>query len=137
MLRDRARRTANGGTPLRLSVRFLFGRPFGRRESLETLVRNRLPALDRASVGPGGKPALGTLDGGELLAQIVCQTLVELLLIEIGGQVARIFVPGLRERPFDPLALPGQQLTRPLRIHQATLPIPNQEGPATEGRGRC
>jgi hypothetical protein len=49
-------------------VTFFFDRPFCRRESLETLVRNRLAALDRAAVGAGGKPGLGPLDGSELLA---------------------------------------------------------------------
>jgi SpoVK/Ycf46/Vps4 family AAA+-type ATPase len=50
------------------SVRLLFGRPFGRRESLETLVRDRLAALDRAAVRTVGKTGLGTLDGGEFFA---------------------------------------------------------------------
>jgi hypothetical protein len=49
-------------------VGFLFGGPLGRRESLETLVRNRLAALDREAVGAGGKPGLGALEGGELVA---------------------------------------------------------------------
>jgi hypothetical protein len=35
-------------------ARFLFGRPFGRWEGLETLVRNRLAALDRKAVRTGG-----------------------------------------------------------------------------------
>ena len=47
---------------------FLFGCPLGGRKSFETLVRNRLAALDRKAVGTGGKSCLGTLDGGELLA---------------------------------------------------------------------
>jgi hypothetical protein len=50
------------------SVGFLFGRPLGRRESLEALVRNRLAALDREAGGAGGKPGLGALEGGELVA---------------------------------------------------------------------
>ena len=50
------------------SVRFLFDRPFGRRASLETLVRNRLAALDREAVGTGGQTRLGTLEGSELFA---------------------------------------------------------------------
>jgi len=47
---------------------FLFGRPLGGREGFETLVRNRLSALDREAVCTGGKTGLGTLDGGELVA---------------------------------------------------------------------
>lgn len=53
--------------PIR-SVRFLFYRTFGRRESLEALVRNRLAALDRAAVRTSGETGLGTHDGGELIA---------------------------------------------------------------------
>jgi hypothetical protein len=66
------------------SASFLFDRPFGRGESLETLVRNRLAALDRAAVGTGGTTGLGPLQGGELLAKIVCQTLVALVLVKVG-----------------------------------------------------
>ena len=47
---------------------FFFGRAFGRRASLETVVRDRLAALDREAVRTGGKTGLGTLDGGELFA---------------------------------------------------------------------
>ena len=50
------------------SAGFLLGRPLGRRESLETLVRNRLAAFDREAVGPCGKPGFGALEGGELVA---------------------------------------------------------------------
>src|SRR5439155_9195964 len=116
---------------VRRSAAFLFGRPFGSGERLESLVRNRLAALDRTAIGPGRKAGLGPLDGSELLAQIVCQTLVELVLVEVRGEVGRIFlvrrlagvlVPEVRERPLDPLALSGQQLASPLRIHDATLP---------------
>ena len=49
-------------------ARFLFGRPLGRRASLETLVRNRLAALDREAVRTGAETGLGTLDSGELFA---------------------------------------------------------------------
>jgi hypothetical protein len=49
-------------------VGFLFGRSFGRRKCFETLVRNRLAALDREAVGPGDETGLGPLDRGEILA---------------------------------------------------------------------
>ena len=112
-------------------ARFLFGRPLGCRESLEALVRNRLAALDREAVRAGRKTRLRTLDGGELFPQIVCKTLVELVLVEIGSLVGRIFLvrrlAGVLvhepcERPLDPLAFSGQQFAGPVRIHQATLP---------------
>src|SRR6266566_3641474 len=91
-------------------ARFLFGRPLGGRKSLQTFVRNRLSALDREAVGTGGKAGLGPLDGGELFAQIVRETFVELVLIEVGGQVSRIgyvrrlagvLVREFREKPLD------------------------------------
>jgi hypothetical protein len=49
-------------------VRFFFDRPFSRRASLETVVRNRFAAFDGEAVGTGGKAGLGALDGSELFA---------------------------------------------------------------------
>src|SRR3989442_10129650 len=43
----------------------LFGCQLGRRERLETLVRDRLTALDREPVGPGRETLLGPVHGGE------------------------------------------------------------------------
>ena len=109
---------------------FLFGCPFSRRQSLETPVRNRLAALDRAAVSTGGKAGLGTLDGGEVFAEIICTTLVELVLIEVGRQVGwvllvrrltGVLVPESRKRTLDPVALAGQEFASPLRIHQNTV----------------
>ena len=42
--------------------------PLGGRKSFETLVRNRVAALNRKAIGAGGKSSLGTLDSGELFA---------------------------------------------------------------------
>ncbi len=89
----------------------------GRRDSLETPVGNRLPALDRDAVRSSGKALLGALDGGELVAKIFLQTLVELVLVEIRCQIRRvvlvrrlavILAPKSTQRPLDPHAL-GQQ----------------------------
>jgi hypothetical protein len=110
-----------------------FDRSLGRRESLEALVRDRLSALDRAAVGAGGKTGLGTLDGLELFPEVIRQTFVQLVLIEVGRQVCRIklvrrlagvLVPEFRERPLDPLALSGQQFASALRIHHAAMLLP-------------
>ena len=73
-----------------MSVRFLFDCPLSRGDSFEAFVRNRRAALDREAVGPGGKTRFGTLNRSELLAQVVCLTLVELVLIQLGCLVAWI-----------------------------------------------
>ena len=46
-------------------MRFLFGRPLGRRESLEALVRNRVAALDIKTESDGGKQGLCAHEGGD------------------------------------------------------------------------
>ena len=72
----------------------------GCRDDLEPLVGNRLATLDRQAVGAGGETRLGPLDGGQLLAQIVGKTLVELVLVEIRREVRGIeLVRSLRRRP--------------------------------------
>jgi hypothetical protein len=53
---------------LALSMRLLFDRPLSCGESFEALVRDRLAALDRETVCPGGKPRFGTVDGSEFPA---------------------------------------------------------------------
>src|SRR5438105_2205026 len=94
---------------------FLFGRPLGCRQDLEAPVGNWAAALEREAERPGREALLGTLDRGELCAQVVGQTLVELLLIELGSAVRRV-EEGIRlfaivlalepgERVLDPAAL--------------------------------
>jgi len=89
----------------------------GRRQDFEAFVRNRLAAFDRESVGAVDETLLGSFDGRELLAQVVFQALVELVLVEIGGEVCRIELIGRLavvlacppgERALDPRAL-GRQ----------------------------
>jgi hypothetical protein len=114
---------------LQISVRFFVGRPFGRRESFESRVRNPLAALDRAAVRPVDETGLGTFDGGEFLTEIISEPFVEFVLKEVGclagrivlRRLARVPVPEPRERPLDPQALSGQQFASTLRVHQATL----------------
>jgi hypothetical protein len=72
----------------------LVRRPLRRREGFETLVGNGLSALDRETVGAGGKALLGSVDGCELVAEIVLQPFVELVLVEIGCLIRRIELVG-------------------------------------------
>ena len=106
---------------------FFLGRALGRRERLEALVRDRLPALDREAVRARREPGLGALDGCQLLAEVVGKALVELVLVEVGcdvarplvvGEPARVLVPVPRERLLDPRALGGQKLACPVGIHR-------------------
>ena len=112
-------------------VRFLFlDRPLGRRQSLEALIRDWLAALDGEAVRSGGETRFGALERGKVFTQVLRETLVELVLVEICPlipgivrvrRVSGVLVGALRERTLDPLALGGQQLTCPLRIHRPSL----------------
>src|SRR5580765_4329528 len=112
-------------------VRFLFlDGPLGRRQGLEALVRDRLAALDGEAVRSGGETRLCALERDEVLPKVVRETLVELVLIEIGSlipgivrirRISGVLVGTLRKRTLDPLAFRDQQLTCPLRIHLTTL----------------
>ena len=95
----------------------LVGGALGRRQDLETFVRDRLSALDREAVGSGGKALLGSLDSGKLFAQIVFQAFVELVLVEIGCEICRVELVGRlavvlarapADRTRDPRALSRQ-----------------------------
>ena len=109
---------------------FLFDRPLGGRQGFETLVRNRLAALDREPVRARGEPRLGPLDRCELVAQVVGQALVELFLGELGGEVAgievvrllaRVGVRSSGQRALDTGALGGQEFAGPVGIHGPTV----------------
>jgi hypothetical protein len=112
-------------------VRFLFlDRPLGCRQGLEALIRDRLATFDGEAVGSGGETRFGALERGKVFAQVVRETLVELVLVEVGSlipgivrvrRVSGVLVAALRKRTLDPLALRGQQLTCPLRIHRTSL----------------
>ena len=114
----RGSRLFQRSSALPLRPRALFFRcALGRREDLEAFVGDRLPALDREAVCSGGETLLGSLDGGELFAQVISQTLVELVLVEIGCEICRVELVGRlavvlmrapTERALDPLAL-GRQ----------------------------
>ena len=55
----------------------------GGRHDLEAAVRDRLAAQDGDAVGARRKARLGPLDGGELLAEVVRETAVELVLVQV------------------------------------------------------
>jgi hypothetical protein len=73
-----------------VSVGFFFDCSLSGWDCFEAFVRNCLAALDREAVGSVGKTRFCTLDRSELLAQVVCLTLVELVLIQLGREVAWI-----------------------------------------------
>ena len=112
-------------------VRFLFfDGPLGRGAGLEALIRDRPSAFDGEAVRSGGEARFGALERGKVFAQVVRETLVELVLVEVGSlipgivrvrRVSGVLVAALRKRTLDPLALRGQQLTCPLRIHRTSL----------------
>jgi len=115
----------------------LVGRQLGRRDRLEPLVRDRLPALDREAVRPRREAGLGPLHGGELLTEILREARVELVLVETGGEARGIVevgplvvlvAPEPRERVLDPLALGRQQLTCPIPVHGVSLTAPSPPG---------
>src|SRR5437773_280922 len=121
----------------------LLCRPLGGRQGFETLVRDRLSALDRPAICAGGKALLGPLHRGEPLPQIVCETLVELCHVEICGEVrgielvrllAVVLVPAAGERPLDPLPLGREELARAFVVHRSTL---SRRGSATRASRRA
>src|SRR5205807_1381150 len=100
-------------------------------------------ALDRETVGAGGEACLCALEGSELFAEVVSQTLVELVLVEIGSQVpgidfvrlfAGVSVGESGQRPLDSRTLLRQQLASPLGVHHATLPFASRSQRAGASR---
>src|SRR6476619_1278518 len=72
-------------------VHFLFlDGPLGRRQGLEALIRDRLAAFDGEAVRSGGETRFGALERVKVFAQVLRETLVELVLVEIGS-----LIPGI------------------------------------------
>src|SRR5581483_7125855 len=120
---------------------FLVRRQLGGRDGLEALVGDRLPALDREAVGARGKTPLRSLDGRELFAEVVAQSLVELVLVEVGREVRRIDVVGLlavvlvappAQCALDALALGRQELACAIVVHRRS--VQNRRGNAAGRR---
>ena len=127
-------RTTGGPDPVSvqasLASTFFFSGSLGRRDGLQTLVRDGLAAFDREPVRARGQARLGPLDRGEILAEIVGPSLVELVLVEIGRLVRRILfirqltgvlMPEPGQRALDPRALGGEKFACPIRIHRADV----------------
>src|SRR5581483_612763 len=100
--------------------------PVGRGDGLQALVRDRLAADHRDAVRPLGEARLRTLDGRELLPEVVGPALVELVLVQLGREVAGVLVVGFlagidvtepRERTFDARPLSRQELSCAGRVH--------------------
>lgn len=104
----------------------LCGGPLSGWQGDQPLIRDRFAALDRQPVGTRCQSGLGALEGRELIAQIIRETLVELGL----GQICRLIRCRLiarhgREsgkRCFDPLTLLLEQLVCTFWIHASRLP---------------
>src|SRR5436190_10367655 len=108
------------------SSRFFFGGALGGRDCFQTLIWNRHAALDRNAVCSGRKARLGTLEGSELFAQVVCKPFVELVLVQIGREIHRVLIVRFlarvqmtepRQRSLDSPSLGGQQLAGSLGVH--------------------
>ena len=96
----------------------------------ESFVRNGLSAQDREAVRSRSEPRLRTLDGRELFLEILGKPFVELFLVQVASQVARIdvvrwfgivVVGKVRKGMLDPRALRRKQITRPIGLHGASL----------------
>ena len=81
---------------------------------------------------PAARRSSARSTGGELLAQVLLAALVELVLVEVGREVAGVelvgllavvLVPEAPERPLDAAALRRQELARTIRIHDPQLTL--------------
>ena len=99
-----------------------------RRESLEARVGNWLAALGGESIRPGREPCLGTLKRRELFSEVVGETCVELMLVEVlRASVARfvlfrsrfgILVARTRRRLVNSVPLAREELAGAINIHE-------------------
>jgi hypothetical protein len=109
---------------------FLVHGQLGRRQGLETVVRDRLPALDRKAVRAGSQTLLGALERGQLRTQIVAHPFVQLVLKEIRSQIRRVeervrqltvvLVYVVSKPALESPALGGEQLTGSFDVHHVT-----------------
>src|SRR5450759_4764755 len=103
--------------PAPFVVSLLLDGALGKRFRLESLVRDRYPALDRSAVRALCDAPFGALDGGELLAEVGCEGDGHRLRFESAGGVCVISGLLALERPFGTdLAQLGERRfnTRPL-----------------------
>jgi hypothetical protein len=98
------------------------------RESLEARVGDWLAALGGESVSPSREPCLGALKRRELFSEILGETCVELILVEVlRASVARfvlfssrfgILVARTGSRAVNSLPLAREELAGAIKIHQ-------------------
>jgi len=118
--------------PLVLSL--LLDRPLGKGFHLESLVRDRYPALDRSAVRAPCDALLGAPYGGELLAEVGREGDGDRLRFESATGVAAIsgllalegpfgadLAAQLGERRFNTRPLPGNEFTGPWLVHDHLL----------------
>jgi hypothetical protein len=113
----------------------LFGcRQLSRRNRFETLVRDRLSADDRKSVRTVCQSLLGSLDGGQLLVELLGTALRELILKQLRGQVgsvellrfnclALVGVHRLGKLSLDPRAFRSEELACSFGVHDRPQPL--------------
>ena len=96
--------------------------PFGRRNRLESSVRDWLTAFDRESISTGREPRLGAFKRGKLSVEILGTTGAELVLVQVSG-ILVAWLPSIRglqgtfalksgKRLFDAYAFACQQFLR-------------------------
>jgi hypothetical protein len=96
------------------------------RDRLEPRIGDRLAALDREPVRALVQSLLRALDRLQLLAELLGDSLPELLVEQLGRGVGRMLVEVRQlgrvlalgeagERALDPCPLPGEEITCPIR----------------------
>jgi hypothetical protein len=111
------------------------------RESLEARVGNWLAAVGGESIRPGREPCLGTLKRRELFSEVLGETCVELMLVEVlRASVARfvlfrsrfgILVARARGRLANAVPLAREELAGAIKIHADRVSL---EDPRHAGR---
>jgi hypothetical protein len=120
-----------------------------RRESLEARVGNWLAALGGESIRPGREPCLGTLKRRELFNEVLGETCVELMLVEVlRASVARfvlfrsrfgILVARTRGRLVNSVPLAREELAGAIKIHEDRVSLRERhaEGARPDALDRC
>ncbi len=120
--------------PAPLVLPLLLDGPLGKGLHLESLVRDRYPALDRSAVRASCDALLGAPYGGEMLAEVGPEGGGDQLRVEstadlsvLSGLLARegsfatALAALLGERRFNTRSLPGNEFTGPWLVHDHLL----------------
>jgi hypothetical protein len=130
---------------LALEARLLFDGALRGRNRFESLIGNRLTALDREAIGAAEKTPLGTLDGGEPVPEIIGLPLAELLLVQLRPGVRHLVLPRelfparkpkLDERLLDAPAFAPKKLPCSFGLHlqEVSQAKASRLNPAARGR---